>query len=328
MTLRRSSARVAIGLIASLALSAPAGAQDAIARAKNLYQSANYDEALSVLDQLKAQLKDQPAADSAAGALPEIAAYRVFCLLALGRADEAHQGIGAILREDPRYRPSESETSPRIRAVFEEDRRRLLPQIFQERYERAKATFERKEFQSAADQFKALMSLIDDPVMAGEESRSDLRMVISGFSDLAQAAVGTQAAVGAPAAAGSPTPARAAATPSPAPVLQMAAAAAPAELLHIFNASDADVVPPVAVSKKPMTWVPPRTGALRGDLSGLLELIIDENGNVVSAKLQKPVYPGFDANVIQAAKEWKYQPALRQGVPVSYRILAEVKLTR
>jgi len=74
MILRRSSACVAIGLIASLALSAPAGAQDTIARAKNLYQSANYDEALSVLDQLKSQLKDQPSNDTAAGALPEIAA--------------------------------------------------------------------------------------------------------------------------------------------------------------------------------------------------------------------------------------------------------------
>jgi len=321
---------VAIGLIASLALSAPAGAQDGIARAKNLYQSANYDEALSVLDQLKSQVNEQPSNDNAAGALPEIAAYRVFCLLALGRADEAHQGIGAILREDPRYRPSESETSPRIRAVFEEDRRRLLPQIFQERYERAKATYERKEFQSAADQFKALMSLIDDPVLAGEESRSDLRMVISGFSDLAQAAVGTQAAASTPAAAGSqaPAPARAAATRSPGPGLQMAAAAAPAELLHVFNASDADVVPPVAVSKKPMTWTPPRTGVLPGDLTSVLELIIDEKGNVVSAKLQRPLSPGFDASVVQAAKEWKYQPALRQGVPVSYRILAEVKWTR
>ena len=321
MTLRRSSARVAIGLIAALALSAvPAGAQDGLARAKNLYQSANYDEALSVLDQLRDQLKDQAASDSAPGALPDIAAYRVFCLLALGRADEAHQGIGAILREDPRYRPSETETSPRIRAVFEDDRRRLLPQIFQERYERAKASFERKEFQPAADQFKALMLLLEDPVLAGEESRSDLRMVISGFSDLAQAAVGSQA------------PIRAAATPAaPAPpAVQSAAppAPAPAAVAHIYNASDTDVVPPIAISKKPMTWTPPATGVFRGDLGGFLELIIDERGNVASAKLQKPVYPGFDVNVVQAAREWKYQPALRQGVPVAYRILAEVKLTR
>src|SRR6266550_3784191 len=161
MILRRSRARVAMGLVASLALSAlPAGAQDTIARAKSLYQSADYDEALSVLDHLKSDSASEPA--------PEIAAYRVFCLLALGRADEARQNIEAILRRDPGYQPSESEASPRIRTVFKDERRRLLPRIFQERYDQAKTSFEHKEFQSAADQFKTLLALADDPALVGE----------------------------------------------------------------------------------------------------------------------------------------------------------------
>ena len=290
-----------MGLVAALAVSVvPAGAQNAITRAKDLYQSADYDEALSVLDTLKS--------DPASGALQEVAAYRVFCLLALGRGEEAHQSIGAILRQDPGYQPSASEASPRIRAVFEDDRRRLLPQILQERYELAKASFLRKEFQSASDQFKTLMSLIDDPALVGEESRPDFRMVISSFSDLAQAAVVSQA------------PARAEDRPLN-PVVQAAAPETP----RIYDADDSDVVPPVALSRKALTWTPP--GGVRTEFTGVLELIVDEKGNVTSASLKKRVYPGFDLKVIQAAREWKYQPAVRQGVPVSYRILAEVKLT-
>src|ERR1041385_2478621 len=159
MGLRRSCARRVLGLIASLALFAcPAAAQDIMTRAKNLYQTADYDQALSVLDQLKS--------DPGADAIPDVAAYLVFCLVALGRSDEARASIAIILRRDPGYQPSESEASPRIRAVFEEGRKRLLPKIFQERYASAKAAFERKDFKSAADQFKTLLALVDDPAAA------------------------------------------------------------------------------------------------------------------------------------------------------------------
>src|SRR6187401_1575645 len=107
MIVRRSCARVLMGLIASLVLTAwPASAQDPITRAKTLYESADYDQALAVLD----QLKSDPLAES----VPDVAAYRVFCLLALGRSAEANENIAAILRRDPRYQPSETDASPRI----------------------------------------------------------------------------------------------------------------------------------------------------------------------------------------------------------------------
>jgi TonB family protein len=308
MTLRRLSARVAMGLVASLALSVvPAAAQDAITRAKNLYQSADYDEALSVLDQLKI--------DPASETVPEIAAYRVFCLLALGRSGEADLGIGAILKQDPRYQPSESETSPRIRAVFEDERRRLLPQILQERYERAKASFERKEFQSAADQFKTLLSLIDDPALAGEESRTDFRMVISGFFDLAQAAMGTQ----------TPPPATPSIPPPTVAVAPNPATPAAAVKAQIYSANDTDVVPPVTMSKKMPSW-PQGTVELWHGLVGLLEVVVDEQGNVAVASIKRSVHPIFDAKLLQAARDWKFRPASRQGQPVSYRALIEVKV--
>jgi len=163
-----------------LAIAACGSAQEALTRAKDLYQSAAYDDALTLLESAKN--------DPAAVATPEADAYRVFCLIALGRNDEARQAIGMLLKKDPLYHPSDTETSPRIRSVFEDERRRLLPQILQERYEQAKATYGRKEYPAAVDQFKTVVALLDDPLTGGQQARTDLRMVATGFLDLATAA--------------------------------------------------------------------------------------------------------------------------------------------
>jgi tetratricopeptide (TPR) repeat protein len=180
MTVNGSRARAAAILIAWLTLSAvPAFAQDSIAEARKLYQAAYYDEALTMLDRLN---------DPVSGADADLAQYRVLCLLALGRNAEANVGIENILRRNPQFKPSEADTSPRIRAVFDAGRRRLLPQIFQERYDGAKAAFERKEFSVAADQFSSLATLLDDPALMGEDARSDLKVVVAGFADLSRAA--------------------------------------------------------------------------------------------------------------------------------------------
>jgi TonB family protein len=295
-----------VGLIVFFALSAgPAAAQDIMTRAKNLYQTAEYDEALALLDQLKG--------DPVAEAMPDVAAYRVFCLLALGKDAEAQAGIAGILRRDPGYQPSETETSPRIRAVFQDVRRRLLPQVFQERYSAAKATFERKDYRSAADQFKMLLLLVDDPLVAGEDSRRDLRMLISGFADIAQASVNTQA----------PAPARGA-TPAQ-PTVSVAAMRLPAGPNQIYTAVDAGVSPPVAVVKTVPSFRPGGADLTR-EFTGVVEVLVNEKGDVAEAKIQKSVYPVYDPRLIAAARQWKFRPAVKDGQPVSYRTYIEVKL--
>jgi TonB family protein len=303
MSLRRVYVRTAVGLIVWLALSsAPAGAQGSIAEARKLYQSADYDAALVMLDRLKN--------DPTMSADPEIAPYRVLCLLALGRNDEAERSIATILRQNPRYRPSEAETSPRIRAVFEDARRRMLPQIFQERYDAAKATFDRKDFQSAAEQFGSLVSLLDDPTLKGEDSRADLRIVVSAFSDLARAAITTQK----PAASAqtSPTP------------LELAAAVAPA---RIYVGGATGVIPPVAISK-PLPPFPRGNAVLRRDHAGVMEIIVNELGNVSEVTVRKSVHPQFDRKLVESIRTWKFKPATKDGQPVSFRSVFEVKLVQ
>jgi outer membrane biosynthesis protein TonB len=44
------------------------------------------------------------------------------------------------------------------------------------------------------------------------------------------------------------------------------------------------------------------------------------------ASIKKSVYPLFDATLVQAARDWKFRPASKQGQPVSYRTFIEVKL--
>src|SRR5215218_3356455 len=113
---------LAPAFVIALAAAAPAFAQGEgqLGAAKDLYASARYDEALSLLNGLRAS--DQPDRRS-------VEQYRSLCLLALGRASEAESAIAAVVTADPIYQPGEADASPRVRATFTEVRRRLLPEI-------------------------------------------------------------------------------------------------------------------------------------------------------------------------------------------------------
>jgi hypothetical protein len=168
-------------LAALVCLATPAAAQDGpLAAARDLYSAARYDEALAVLN----GLRPQESANS--GNLRSIEQYRSLCLLALGRTAEAEVAIAAVVMADPLYLPSETETSPRVRSAFSDVRQRQLPEIARSRYAAAKATFDRKEFVTAEQQFRELLRLIDDPDMGGR--LGDMRVLVSGFVDLSSAA--------------------------------------------------------------------------------------------------------------------------------------------
>src|SRR5947209_6802322 len=168
--------------VAGAILSSAAGivVQDSLAAARDLYASAAYEDALVVLNRLRNT--DHSADDGRA-----IEQYRAFCLLALGRADEAERAIEAVVAAQPSYRPSEAEVSPRLRAMFTDVRRRTLPTIIQDRYAQAKATFDRKEYAAAAQAFKQVLDMIADPdvgAAGGQPPLSDLRTLATAFYEL------------------------------------------------------------------------------------------------------------------------------------------------
>ena len=115
MLVLRGRFRNVLLFVACLECARGAAAQDTLARAKDLYGLAAYDEALAMLNRLHETAS--PVASS------EVAGYQMLCLLALGRIDDAQKAIEALVRTDPLYRPSESVMSPRTRARFDAVRR-------------------------------------------------------------------------------------------------------------------------------------------------------------------------------------------------------------
>ena len=274
-----------------------------LASARALYTAARYDEALTVLD----ELRDGDAAHRRA-----VEQYRSLCLLALGRAAEAERAIEALVEADPLYRPGEADAAPRVRATFSEVRRRLLPGLATAKYLEARGAYDRGEWPAAQERFAAVLSLIDDPDTGG--GLTDLRILVAGFLELSTRA-----------AAPSPVPA----PPPPDDTLSsgrlepLTPALGP---LRVYHAEDAGVSPPVAIQQE----LPVLPSALVSTARprGLLELIIDEQGRVISVALRSSVHPAYDALLLSSAPGWKYSPANVAGHPVQFRKLIQVIVKR
>lgn len=287
-----------------VSLAAPAAAQEGpLAAARDLYSAARYDEALAMLNGLRPQESGNPVAMRA------IEQYRSLCLLALGRGPEAEAAIAAVVAADPMYLPTETEASPRVRTAFSEVRQRQLPDIARARYASAKGAFDRKDFQAAEHQFRELLRLIDDPDMGGR--LGDLRVLVAGFVDLASASAP-------PPPAPKPEPRR----EEPAP----AAAPAVPDPQRVFNGDDAGVIPPTQI-RQDVPRVPQQIANQTRD-RGILEVTIDEQGRVVQARLRVSLHPIYDAQVLAAARDWRYQPAVFAGRPVKFRKIIQITVTK
>ena len=244
MTKPRVFSRTTFALICFLVASAPAAAwaQDALTRAKGLYASADYEEALQVLNTLKGKTTG-----------PEADAYSVFCLVALGRKDEAKAAIESIVRQDPLFRPSEGQVSPRIRSFYDDVRKPLLPEIVRQSYASAKTAFDKKDWAPALTQFERVISLVDE-LGGSEPGVSDLRTLAVGFRDLTKAAL-TPPPAPTPTPTPAPTPSGPAASPSgPAATngstsTSPSSGATPPPAPAIYSDADQGLVRPTPISK-------------------------------------------------------------------------------
>jgi hypothetical protein len=274
---------------------ATASGQDLLDPVRLLYASAEYEEALTTLGRLRT--------DAAPDETTEIDRYRALCLIALGRSAEADKAIEAIVKSDPLYQPAPADASPRVRAAFDDVRRRLVPGIVRSSYAEAKAAYDRKEFEDAAQQLERTLQVLDDPDAGTHPDLADLRVLIAGFLDLSKAASKKTAAAPSPAlaAAGAPNPSAAAPIPP-------------------------TIVEPIALRQDLPPWTVSSGSALRGEFRGMIEVDIDERGNVTLATLTDSVHPVYDPLLLNAARDWQYQPARRNGQPVKSRKRVEVVL--
>lgn len=290
------------GIIAVIMLAAGGVvfAQDGdLATARDLYASAAYEDALTVLNRLRSA--DHPAGQSRA-----IEQYRAFCLLALGRSDDAERAIEAVVVAEPSYHPSDTDVSPRIRSAFTDVRRRMLPAIIQQKYEQSKSAFDKKDFKTAADGFRQVLAALADPDVAPEAKEpplSDLQTLAVGFEELSASA-----------AAPPPPP-----PPPPAPVVVAPPKPAPP---RIYGGDDPNVAPPVTVNQS----LPMFPGQVQIPRSGRLEIVIDENGSVESAVMTSSVTSTYDNMAVTATRSWRYRPATLNGVPVKFRKVVQIAI--
>jgi len=270
-----------------LAFARTAAAQESLLAARHLYSAAAYEDALALLNRLR---------ESAHRATDNryIEQYRAFCLLALGRTAEAERAIAAVVTVAPAYRPSATDASPSVRSAFRDVRRRMLPGIIQQKYASAKAAFFRKDLATARAGFKQVLELLADPDIAQAASvppLSEMRTLATGFRDLSS-----------PMPPARPAPAR----PQPP---------------RIYGLSDAGVVPPMAIRQS----LPPLADVI-APRPGILEIVIDEAGEVESARMRASVNAAYDRHVIATARSWRYWPARFRGAPVKYRKIIQIKV--
>jgi TonB family protein len=278
-------------------------ARDVVGAARDLYASARYDEALAVLNDLRPTDTGAAASDR-----KSIEQYRSLCLLALGRGTEAESAIAAVVTADPSYLPNEAEASPRVRAAFSDVRRRLLPEIATRRYSEARTSFDRKDHALAVQQFRQTIGLLDDPDMGGK--LADLRTLSAGFLDLAIAALAPPPAPPKPQIA----------TPPPAPEVPRP------DPNRIYTLGDVEVSGP-GIIRQEMPRLSPAMKTQAKD-RGAIEVVIDELGRVTFAAIRASVHPMFDAELLSAAREWRYQPAMMAGKPVKYRKMIQINVSR
>ena len=303
MSVMRSSVSVVLASVMCVTWCAVVAADDdLLGRAKDLYRSAAYDEALGVLDSIATTTS---LVDSV-----EVNEYRVFCLVALDRKEEARNAISALVSANPSYQLSEAQASPRVRAAFKEVRQSLLPSLVQHAYADAKAAFDRKD-PEAATGFERVLILLHDPDLASSSEFADLAVVAAAFRDLS-AARETAAAQSQAALALS---ARESVAGGSAP------RGKPAEPL-VYRDGEPNLTPAVAITQT----MPPTHLSERRLWTGAIEILIDETGKVLSAHMATPVQATYDKQLIQAALNWKYRPALKDGMPARYIKIINVRV--
>lgn len=273
----------AVGILAL----APAAAaqQSTLQRVKDLYSQASYEDALGVLSNLE---RDAP--------ITEVARYRAACLLALGRTDDARKAVSEIVQANPEYIPDRADTSPRVLELFSAARRDVLPGVAKAAYEEGRALMERQDMAGAVSRFERVIRLADDPDGVSNTSLADMKVLASGFLDLARM--------------------RAAATAVPstaAPARE--AAPAPAAL-----------TPAVPIQQTLPAWAPLDSLGKRWEFTGVVRVRIGADGKVLSARMDRSVHPAYDPMLLNAARRWTYQPALQGGVPVESERTVQVVL--
>jgi tetratricopeptide (TPR) repeat protein len=230
-------------------------------------------------------------ASSPSGREDEADEYRTLCLLALGKIAEAERTTeGALMRN---FAFSMADASPRGRDFVGAIRQRVLPIRAESLYARGRADLEDRNYTEALNKFSTLLALLDEPEVA---KLSDLRAPTEQFRATAERLAAAERAKG---------------------------TTSPDEANRIYTRLAAAVKPPVQVSRKLPLWTPPRDQAWR-TFRGVVEVVVDREGRVESAKVIESLAAFYDGPLADAAMTWHFEPARLNGQPVRFRHQIEI----
>jgi periplasmic protein TonB len=361
----RARAPLALVLLLAGIVTARAATQDAMSAARDLYASAAYDESLAMLERLRT-------AEPATADVRTIEEYRAYCLMALGRTEEAQEALVRAISIDPAWEIPPGQLPPRIATMFASVREKTVPVVVRERLTAAKTLLAEKRHDQAIVAFTELLALLDNPSVAklAGDNAADLKLVATGFLDLAREAKsladartrsdapvqptsGTLVATngkGAQHSAPEPPstgPGSAPATsqppalklkpeprsstpdaPPPAPNARSTAAAHTGGTTGTSQPSEPAPSGPPLKSTLPITLptiisqqIPRPSGTIMpiaGPALIVLDILIDEFGRVERATVRKSVNKVYEAQLLFAARGWRYTPAMQGGKPVRY----------
>jgi hypothetical protein len=149
------------------------------AESRQLYESAEYDKALAVMDAIESP--DMPRELARDRAL-----YQALCLLALDRRSDAEARVETAVLVDPLFRPGD-DLAPRVRTLVQSVRDRLRPRLAQDHYRIGKAMFDQKNFQGALEEFSVVARLVDEASgRPNADGLADIQTLAAGFADLAR----------------------------------------------------------------------------------------------------------------------------------------------
>lgn len=283
-----------IGVVAAAIVSAwgTAAAQDGLAKAKTLYAAANYEDALKLLE-----------SSDGAASKPEVSQYRALCLLALGRTADAEREAAIVIEADPFFAPDKDDVAPRVVSLFTDVRRKLLPSIIRSKFDGAKRLFSDGNRDHASREFQGVLRLLDDPVLTANAVLTDLKVVAAGFVDLA------------------------AATPAAPPAQPISAESEASRAAAVAAAPRVVVVPAATIRQTlPANWQPRDPFSQGREFAGAVKVLIDENGKVIAATIERSIHPEYDRLVLESTHRWLYKPATRDGVQFPSEKLVEIRV--
>jgi hypothetical protein len=277
-------------------------AQEPLAKAKALYDSAAYEEALTVLASVE---------------VPEAQQYRALCMLALGRAQDARSAVELLVSTTPMFEPSSEDVPPRFLTLVSEAKKKLVPGIARKTFNEGRDLFRSGDREQSLEKFDLVVTLTETPGFKETSDAEDLRTLASGFIDLerATAAARPEPKAADPKLAESKSPEATAPEPVAAPAVAESAPAAG----HSMEVSQ-----PVAI-RQTIPAVPSGIAGV-GSPTAAVKVAIGPDGKVIAASMQQTSHPLYDQLVLKAAREWLYMPAMLNGRPVTSEKVVSIQL--